>query len=438
MSGARAALVAMGWRIGRIGYRLRNTWAGLRRRGLRGSVEAIAAELRRRATMSAEPMAASTLPAGDTVADVLVIDQMLPDPTRDSGSVRLLAILRLLQASGRRVAFMPDNGRDVPEASARLRAIGVALIGLPGAPALPAWLKAAAGRRAMVLLCRCEVASRHLSLVRALAPDALAVFDTVDLHHLRERRAARRAGDARGLARVRRIERMELDLVARCDATLVVSTVERDYVAERCPQARIEVLSNVHEARGPGPAFTARHGMIFIGGFGHPPNREAVAWLVGEILPRVREALPGLPLHLVGDVPPKDAAALERAGVTVHGRVVELAPLLDAARVSVAPLLSGAGVKGKINTAMSHGLPVVTTRIGAEGMHLAHGHDALIVEDASAFAAAVVDLHEDEALWNRLVRGGLENVEAHFSPAAAARTLEALLPRPAGTARGPT
>ncbi|MCD9031650.1 glycosyltransferase family 4 protein, partial [Luteimonas sp. Y-2-2-4F] len=372
--------------------------------------------------------------AGDAAADILVVDQMLPDPTRDSGSVRLLAVLRILQDAGRRVAFMADNGRDAPEASARLRAMGVALVGLPGAPALPAWLDAAAGRRATVLLCRCEVARRHLPLVRARAPDALAVFDTVDLHHLRERRAARRAGDARQLARARRVERLELDLVARCDATLVVSAVERDYLAGRCPQARIEVLSNVHEARGPGPAFAARRGLVFVGGFGHPPNREAVAWLAGEILPRVREALPGLPLHLVGDVPAEDAAALQRAGATVHGRVADLAPVLDAARVSVAPLLSGAGVKGKINTAMSHGLPVVTTSIGAEGMHLAHGRDALIADDASAFAAAVVGLHEDEALWDRLARGGLENVEAHFSPAAAARTLDALLPHPAGTA----
>ena len=93
----------------------------------------------------------------------------------------------------------------------------------------------------------------------------------------------------------------------------------------------------------------------------------------------------------------------------------------------MAPLRYGAGVKGKINMAMSHGLPVVATPMAAEGMYLVDGENVLLATDADAFATAVLRLHEDEQLWLRLSDASLDNVRQHFSFETARRTLQRLL-----------
>ena len=95
--------------------------------------------------------------------------------------------------------------------------------------------------------------------------------------------------------------------------------------------------------------------------------------------------------------------------------------------MSVAPLRYGAGVKGKVNQALAAGLPVVATSCAVEGMHLRDGVDVLVADDADAFARAVLRLHGDATLWQRLSTGGLENTRRHFSPEAIRPTLAALL-----------
>ena len=88
---------------------------------------------------------------------------------------------------------------------------------------------------------------------------------------------------------------------------------------------------------------------------------------------------------------------------------------MDGARIALAPLRYGAGVKGKVNLSMAHGQPVVATSCAVEGMHLRDGEDVLVADDAQGFADAIVRLYEDEALWPRLRDNGLVNVERHFS-----------------------
>jgi glycosyltransferase involved in cell wall biosynthesis len=145
------------------------------------------------------------------------------------------------------------------------------------------------------------------------------------------------------------------------------------------------------------------------------------------VFPRVRAARPTIEFHCVGgDVPNEIARLADVPGVRVHGHVPDLQPLLDAARVSIAPLRYGAGVKGKVNQAMAHGLPVVATTCAVEGMHLRDGEDVLVADDASEFADAVLRLLDDEASWSRLAVNGRANVAAHFSLDAARATVRTL------------
>lgn len=363
------------------------------------------------------------------IAHVLIIDAQIPDPTRDSGSVRLLAICRLLQARGLAVAFVPHSGTADPVERQRLDDAGIMLVGAHGSPNLPEWLKQRRADIKAVMLCRHTVASSHLPLIRGLLPDVPVAFDTVDLHYLREQRSAEQNQDRAAMLAAGRTREAELELVAQCQVTYVVSKVEADVLRQACPQARIHVLSNIHELQPPGPGPEHRHGALFVGGWGHPPNQDAVAWLCRDIWPLVREQSADCCLHLVGDIPQEVARQLARIpNITVHGRVADLKPLMDQCRIALAPLRVGAGVKGKVNSAMSHGLPVVATTIAAEGMFITPGTDALIADDTHATAAAIVRLEQDDALWNALSNAGRRNVQQHFSAEAADRALQQWLP----------
>jgi glycosyltransferase involved in cell wall biosynthesis len=214
--------------------------------------------------------------------------------------------------------------------------------------------------------------------------------------------------------------------VRRSDVTWVVSAAEREILERDVPGAVVHVQTNIHALSEAVSPFAGREGLLFVGGYRHRPNVDAAAWLCREIWPLLQQRLPGVPLYLLGSDMPQSVRDLGTNGVEAIGYVADLDPWLDRCRVALSPLRYGAGVKGKVNHAMSRGLPVVATSASVEGMHLANGEDVLVADDPQHFADAVARLYHDEALWQRLARGGRANVERHFSAQAAAASLEAL------------
>ncbi len=354
---------------------------------------------------------------------VLVVDATLPDPARDSGSLRMCGILRLLDAQGWSVAFYPDDGRADDAGMDRLGALGCEVLANSDIGNLPAWLRRHGRELHAVMLSRHTVAGQYADLVRRLAPQARLLFDTVDLHFLREERAAALGGHAAMAQQAGQSRRSELALIEQADTSFVVSPYEKDLLARLTPTARVELLSNIHEAHGSRRGHAERRDLVFIGGAGHPPNVDALRWIATGILPRLRQAMPDLCVHALGDMPDGLRRELASPGLELHGRVPDLTPWLDRCLASIAPLRFGAGVKGKINMAMSHGVPVVATTLAIEGMQLRHDHDVLVADDDSAFVDAVLRLHDDAALWDALSRHGMDNIRRHFSPDLAAAAL---------------
>ncbi|WP_244466357.1 glycosyltransferase [Dyella japonica] len=359
---------------------------------------------------------------------VLVVDSMTPEPRRDSGSLRLSAILRLLDEQGWSVSFLPDDGRASDDEIRALGALGVEVLSRPWVSDLPHWLRAHGQELRAVMLCRHTVAGQYASLVRKLAPRARLLFDTVDLHFLRERRAAELSGSNSMARQAQSSRRNELALIEQSDVTFVVSPHEQALLAAELPHAKVELLSNIHEVHGCRYPHAQRRDLVFIGGFGHPPNADAVRWIADEILPALRVHLPDIRVHVLGDVSDATRNELNAPGLELHGRVPDLGPWLDTALASIAPLRFGAGVKGKINMAMSYGVPVVATSLAVEGMQLTHGLNTLVAESPEDFAQQTLRLARDPELWSAMSINGMANVATHFSGKAASEALKRALP----------
>lgn len=358
---------------------------------------------------------------------ILIMDALAPDPSRDSGSLRMVNIMRLLRELGWRVTFMADNRAASSEEISQLGRVGAQTLCKPWSPSLVRWLAREKQTLQAVMLSRHYIAAPNIGLIRRAAPHAKIIFDTVDLHFLRELRAAQHMGNRAMIRQAQASRRRELALIRRSDVTLVVSPVEKTLLSEEAPEAKVELVSNVHEIFGRRTSFSQRKDLVFVGGFGHPPNIDAIEWLVVDIYPRIRAARPDIALHLIGDMPESARTKLTSPGIHIHGKVEDLAPWMDGCRIALAPLRYGAGVKGKVNMAMSYGLPVVATTIAAEGMQLSDGEDILVADNAETFAAATLRLYDDEVLWLRLSDGGLDNIREHFSFEAARKGLRRAL-----------
>lgn len=358
---------------------------------------------------------------------VLLIDANTPEPDQDSGSVRYINLIRVFQSLGWQVTFFADNRAYLPGYTERLRALGVEVLFHPWLTDPVAFFKQRGAEFDVVMVSRHYVARHYLALVREHAPRAKLIFDTVDLHFLREQRAAQIAASEALERSSDATKAAELELVRKCDVTLVVSPFEQQLLAGLAPAARVDVLSNIHDVAGRRSEFSARKDFWFIGGFQHQPNVDAMLWFVSEVWPAIRERLPDALFHIVGSKMPDSVAALAGNGVIAHGFVDNVERFLDGCRVAVAPLRFGAGVKGKVNQSMAYGQPVVATTLAVEGMAIAHEAQALVADDAHVFAIECVRLYSNEALWLKLSDAALANIEQHFSFAAAREALRGVL-----------
>lgn len=362
-----------------------------------------------------------------TTRNVLVIDGYTPKPDRDAGSVRMLELIKLLLEEGCSLSFFTENlAHDGPYSHA-LQQLGVEVWSRPWADNVARWLSKYAGTLDAIIVSRHFVLAPVLPLLRKYAPQAQIVFDTVDLHFLREQREAENAKNPARILSSAQTRKTELKLIENCDVTWVVSPYEKSLLAELVPKAHVEIVSTIHPVYPDTNGMKGRQDLIFVGSYRHSPNVDAAHWLAEEIFPLILRQRPDIRLHLVGgDASDAMRALGQRPGIVFHGHVPDLEALLDQTRVNLAPLRFGAGVKGKINQSLARGLPMVVTSCAAEGMYLSDGENALIADTPEQFAHAVLRLYEELPLWQQLRAGGLENTRQHFSRDAARETLRRL------------
>lgn len=352
---------------------------------------------------------------------VLVVDYHMPTYDRGGGELRMFRLLNLIKDAGHRVTLLPADLIPAQPYTHDFQQLGIEV--LYGDVRLEEF-----GRLLdVVIVSRPEVAQHYVPLVRRYAPQAILIYDTVDLHWIRESRRAEVEGNEEARREAARLREMELWAARACDATVVVSPVEKQILEAELPNVKVYVIPNVHPVQGRGRAFTDRAGLLFVGYYPHLPNRDAMLYFIRDIFPHVKKHLPDVKLYVVGPEPGEELERLAGEDVVVTGWVKDLAPYLEGCRAFVSPLRYGAGIKGKIGESMAHGLPVVTTSVGAEGMGLTDGAEVLIGDDPVEFAEKVVQLYCDQELWERLSKAGLDFVDRTYSPSAVAASLQSMM-----------
>lgn len=273
-----------------------------------------------------------------------------------------------------------------------------------------------------------------LRAARALQPQAMAVVDSVDIHFLREREQGRLANLDPALAA--QTERQELEAYRAADVTVVVSEQERrvllQHGIERTELIPI-IVPTLERAQRERDAE-----LLFVGGFNHAPNGLAVDWFHEEVWPIVRQQVPEARWVIAGSNTPDRVLALDgQQGISVAGFVPDTAPLLHSAQVSIAPLTFGGGMKGKVSEALAAGVPVVTTKWGAQGLEEGIGTAFIVADSAAEFASAVVTLLTDRGQRERLSTGGQSLAEHLCSIASAMPAISALIDQSTTVRRAP-
>ncbi|WP_213460648.1 glycosyltransferase [Thiocapsa sp.] len=351
-------------------------------------------------------------------ARMLIIDACTPTPDRDSGSIDLLNYLRVLESLDYRVTFMPADLLYAGPYTRDLQDLGVECLYLPFAHSAEKVLRARGDEFDVVMLMRLGQGSRYLKRVRACCPRAKVIFNTVDLHYLREERREVTQSGMRVRSIARRMKEQELEVVREADSTIVISPFERELLAKEVPAARLQVIPLLREIPGRSSGYGGRRGILFIGGFRHPPNVDAIVWFCECVWPSVRRRLPETELLIVGSYPSPRILGLKGNGVEVLGYVEDIEPLFARVRLTIAPLRYGAGLKGKVVTSLGYGVPCVVTPTAAEGLGLDDGQGILVAAESEAFAAAIVQLYGTADEWERSSLAGLRAVTERFSVSA--------------------
>jgi GT2 family glycosyltransferase len=380
----------------------------------------------------------------------LVVDHYVPEPDRDAGSRTMFGFIETMSEAGWIIKFWPDNQASRQPYTDALQQAGVEVMAGPRSGGFGHWIAANGASLDHVLLSRPGVSLNYLAGLRRHAPQAVVSFYGHDLHAMRMRREAALSNDPAWRSRADAMERIERLIWRQVDMVLYPSEVEVAIVHDLEPGTLVRAVTPY---RYPDPqprlAVPPGHALLFVAGFSHPPNRDAAAWLVRDVLPLVRAEVPDVRLALIGSHPTPDVLALSRPDVEIAGFVpeTELRRRYATARVAVVPLRVGAGVKAKVAEALQAGLPLVTTTIGAEGMT---GLDQVVsvANDSTEIASSIVELLRDDAAWLAASNAQTAYAAAHFGAArmresllqafaAAAEVRQARVARDAGALIGP-
>ncbi|MEM5772526.1 MAG: glycosyltransferase family 4 protein, partial [Candidatus Aenigmatarchaeota archaeon] len=344
---------------------------------------------------------------------ILLIDCCLPTFDKDSGSLRMYSIMQILVDLGFKITFVPYDFECNEPYLSYLTNLGIEV--LCNNAAFEEHLRKYGPSFAYAFLSRPEIAFKYLPLVQAYAINSTIIYDTVDLHFIRLKREFEVLKDYTKKQQSDYYKQIEFHNMNNADITLVVTEEEKECILKELPNINVKIVPNIHSVSDNVPSYRQRKDIMFIGGFRHYPNVDAVLYFKESIWPIIHQEDENIRFICVGSNPPEEIIKLNSKDIIVTGYVENIDYFFETCRVFVAPLRFGAGMKGKVGQSMSYGLPVVTTSIGAEGLKLNNFKNALITDNAKEFAKYTLELYNNEKLWNELSTNSINHIKLNFS-----------------------
>jgi O-antigen biosynthesis protein len=330
--------------------------------------------------------------------NILVMHEMLPHPDRHGADVQRMQMLRELRAQEHSVVHIARNGVNRERYAAGVEALGIRVYApdaermrflgfdFPVEWTFEQLLRENQFDLAILFHWFCNgisIPEHYMEEIRRSSPGTFIAVLTDDQQGVREKQMAGLTGQWSDYERSRDFTDREFQVYRRADLVLTISEDDQN--------AFLRVGSE-------GETYAARSGMLFLANFENPANRDASDWMLAEIWPRIRAQIPTAELALVGINLPADLGATEK-GVLRVGYVADLDPVFAKCRVALSPVRFGIGIKTKNLSALAHGVPLVTTTVGVDGMALRHNETALIADTPQEFADAAARIYGDENLW---------------------------------------
>lgn len=345
---------------------------------------------------------------------ILMFDHILPLPNFNSGCLRMNHIVKALVKQGHKITFVSLSNADPDNYKDTLRKMGVETVYLN----FESWefsdkknaiinqvlkmLEVQNNNYDIVYFAFYWVANLFIRNVKKRLPKAIVYVDSVDIHFLRKQREAELYKDKEHILIAEKTKADELLIYSRADAVITVTEEDKKVLNKELPCKPVFIIPNVHEIIPSEIGFNERKDLLFIGGFNHNPNIDAMLYFCKEIFPKVKTKIPGIKLWIVGSNPTDEIKALAEESIVVTGWVNDTKPYLDSCRISIAPLRYGAGMKGKVGEAMSNGLPVITTKVGSEGMGIVNRVHAIEVEKTDDWVKQIEILYNNKELWEKI------------------------------------
>lgn len=355
---------------------------------------------------------------------IVVIDHYVPRYDQDAGSRVTWFYLKLFLQIGLKVIFVGDNYFRHQPYTDELELLGVEVLAGDGwnINNFKTWIKRNAKYIDYVYLNRPHIATKYIDFLKK-ETNAKLIYFGHDLHFIREQRQYTIEGRGELLKSAERWKKVELELFFKADVIYAPGEYEKEIIKNLYPEKNIKAIpiyiydKTELDAMKISP-IEKRRNLLFVGGFNHQPNEDGVLWFVKEVWPLINEDIPDAKLYVVGSNPTEKIKKLANNQIIVTGFVSdeELGSHYNNARVFVAPLRYGAGVKGKIIEALRYGVPIVTTPIGAEGIpEVDQVLDIVAASDPQLFAQKTLAFIRNDAIWYKYSEAGRRYIYDHFT-----------------------
>jgi len=354
---------------------------------------------------------------------LLIIGTVWPEPNSTAAGNRMMQLIRLFKEQNWKITFASSASES--EFSENLTELNISKQQIElNNSSFDVFIKDLQPN--MVVFDRFITEEQFGWRVQENCPNALRIIDTEDLHCLRAARqqAFKLKKEFGNTDLLSDTAKREIASILRCDLSLIISQFEMNllqsfFKIDSSLLHYVPFLLNAIEEKNieAWPKFSERNYFISIGNFLHEPNWNAVLYLKESIWPLIKKQLPKAELHVYGAYPSQKVFQLNNSneGFLIKGRADNAHDVMQQAKVCLAPLRFGAGLKGKLIDAMQCGTPSVTTSIGAEAMHAHLPWNGFVEDNPETFANAAVQLYTNETVWENAQKNGINIINQNFS-----------------------